>query len=136
MPEWGIQSDFQVSLRILTCLLFRISYCSADATYDHVFNFIATNSNNTMECHAFLCKKRKMVSWDKYLVSWNFKVTIYPVYQVGIKSLCLSKVIKLKTDIWPKFILSQNEGKGQAGLLTDWESYLGKAKSSIDATAT
>ena len=41
---------------------FRISYCSADATYDHVFNFIATNSNNTMECHAFLCKKRKIVS--------------------------------------------------------------------------
>ena len=41
---------------------FRISYCSADATYDHIFNFIATNSNNTMECHAFLCKKRKIVS--------------------------------------------------------------------------
>ena len=40
----------------------RISYCSADATYDHVFDFIATNKNNTMECHAFLCKKRKMVN--------------------------------------------------------------------------
>lgn len=41
---------------------FRISYCSADATHDRVFAFIATNSNETMECHAFLCLKRKMVS--------------------------------------------------------------------------
>ena len=40
----------------------RISYCSADATYDRVFAFIATNKNETLECHAFLCPKRKMVS--------------------------------------------------------------------------
>ncbi len=40
----------------------RISYCSADATYDRVFAFIATNRNETLECHAFLCPKRKMVS--------------------------------------------------------------------------
>jgi low density lipoprotein receptor adapter protein 1 len=48
-----------------TSVLFfcRISYCSADATYDHVFAFIATNSNETMECHAFLCPKRKVVSY-------------------------------------------------------------------------
>ena len=37
--------------------LIRISYCSADATFDHVFAFIATNRDNTMECHAFLCPK-------------------------------------------------------------------------------
>ena len=41
--------------------IFRISYCSADATYDRVFAFIATNKNETLECHAFLCPKRKMV---------------------------------------------------------------------------
>ena len=40
---------------------YRISYCSADATYDRVFAFIATNKNETLECHAFLCPKRKMV---------------------------------------------------------------------------
>ena len=42
-------------------LHLRISYCSADATYDRVFAFIATNKNETLECHAFLCPKRKMV---------------------------------------------------------------------------
>ena len=38
----------------------RISYCSADSTFDHVFAFIATNRDNSMECHAFLSKKSKM----------------------------------------------------------------------------
>ncbi len=46
--------NFQVSI-------YRISYCSADATYDRVFAFISTNRNETLECHAFLCPKRKMV---------------------------------------------------------------------------
>lgn len=40
--------------------IYRISYCSADAAYNHVFAFVATNANETMECHAFLCRKRKM----------------------------------------------------------------------------
>lgn len=39
---------------------FRISYCSADATNSRVFAFIASNSNETIECHAFLCTKRKV----------------------------------------------------------------------------
>ena len=34
----------------------------ADPTLDRVFTFIATNSNTTMECHAFLCPKKKIVN--------------------------------------------------------------------------
>ena len=45
----------------------RISYCSADAHYDHVFAFIATNDKDELECHAFLCAKRKIVSKSKFL---------------------------------------------------------------------
>jgi low density lipoprotein receptor adapter protein 1 len=44
---------------------FRISNCSADAAHDHVFAFVAKNTNETMECHAFLCPKRKIVSENK-----------------------------------------------------------------------
>lgn len=40
--------------------IYRISYCSADATNSRVFAFIAANNNETMECHAFLCPKRKI----------------------------------------------------------------------------
>lgn len=39
--------------------IYRISYCSADAAHSRVFAFIAANTNETMECHAFLCSKRK-----------------------------------------------------------------------------
>ena len=39
----------------------RISYCCADELFSHVFAFIAVNKDETMECHAFLCRKRKIV---------------------------------------------------------------------------
>ena len=38
----------------------RISYCSTDTAHNSVFAFIATNKNDTLECHAFLCPHRKM----------------------------------------------------------------------------
>ena len=40
---------------------FRVSYCCADALFSHVFAFIAVNKDESMECHAFLCRKRKIV---------------------------------------------------------------------------
>ncbi|XP_043253896.1 low density lipoprotein receptor adapter protein 1-B-like isoform X1 [Colletes gigas] len=52
--------------------IYRISYCSADATHDHVFAFIATNLNETMECHAFLCPKRKMAQTVTLTVAQAF----------------------------------------------------------------
>ena len=32
----------------------------ADPTYDHVFAFISEVASNKLECHAFLCPKRKV----------------------------------------------------------------------------
>lgn len=41
----------------------RICFCTADREHGRVFAFIARNKENeTMECRAFLCRKRKMVS--------------------------------------------------------------------------
>jgi len=54
--------------------IYRISYCSADATYDHVFTFIATNRNNTMECHAYLCPKRKMAQSATLTIAQAFNL--------------------------------------------------------------
>ena len=101
MPNEAFSLDLQSiykNLWIFLCsCIFRISYCSADATYDHIFNFIATNSNNTMECHAFLCKKRKIVSPNSNLLDpppipdWKSKLDI---------CFCWNS-IKSKLDIWP-----------------------------------
>ncbi|KAK0180059.1 hypothetical protein PV327_005741 [Microctonus hyperodae] len=60
--------------------IYRISYCSADATHDHVFAFIATNLNETMECHAFLCSKRKMAQTVTLTVAQAFN-TAYEAWQ-------------------------------------------------------
>lgn len=44
-------------------LPFRISYCTADKMHGKVFAYIAQSQHNeNLECHAFLCTKRKMVS--------------------------------------------------------------------------
>ncbi|XP_076161134.1 uncharacterized protein LOC143143602 isoform X2 [Ptiloglossa arizonensis] len=62
--------------------IYRISYCSADATHDHVFAFIATNMNETMECHAFLCPKRKMAQTVTLTVAQAFN-TAYEAWQLS-----------------------------------------------------
>lgn len=41
----------------------RISYCTVDKLHDKVFAYIAQNTvNGTLECHAYLCPKKKVVS--------------------------------------------------------------------------
>ncbi|XP_063244241.1 low density lipoprotein receptor adapter protein 1-A-like [Bacillus rossius redtenbacheri] len=62
--------------------IYRISYCSADATHSHVFAFIATNSNETMECHAFLCPKRKTTQAVTLTVAQSFN-TAYQLWQLS-----------------------------------------------------
>lgn len=47
-------------------LPFRISYCTADKMHDKVFAYIAQSQHNeNLECHAFLCTKRKLVSGER-----------------------------------------------------------------------
>ena len=72
----------------------RISYCSADATYDHVFDFIATNKNNTMECHAFLCKKRKMVNTTSNCLLFKLNV------QAQSATLTIAQAFNLAYSYW------------------------------------
>lgn len=40
--------------------IYRISNCCTDKSHRQVFSFISTQENETMECHAFLCSKRKL----------------------------------------------------------------------------
>ena len=61
--EDNTQAESGLLCRILSHLSpLRISYCCADALFSHVFAFIAVNKDETMECHAFLCRKRKIVN--------------------------------------------------------------------------
>ncbi|XP_046405664.1 low density lipoprotein receptor adapter protein 1-B-like isoform X2 [Ischnura elegans] len=62
--------------------IYRISYCSADASFNRVFAFIATNLNETMECHAFLCRKRKMAQTATLAIARTFN-TAYELWQLS-----------------------------------------------------
>ena len=60
-------------------LSFRISYCTADKTQDKVFAYVSQSQfNETLECHAFLCQKKKIVSEN----------TSSPQSSLPVKKLC------------------------------------------------
>merc|ERR550519_239802 len=54
--------------------IYRVSYCSADLTYDHVFAFIVTNRDGSLECHAFLCPKRKVAQAATLTIAQAFNL--------------------------------------------------------------
>ncbi|MCI4395409.1 hypothetical protein PGIGA_G00180010 [Pangasianodon gigas] len=55
--------------------IYRISYCTADKMHDKVFAYIAQNQQNeTLECHAFLCAKKKVAQAVTLTVAQAFNV--------------------------------------------------------------
>ncbi|RUS90884.1 hypothetical protein EGW08_001391 [Elysia chlorotica] len=55
--------------------IYRVCFCTADKTHDKVFAYIARNTTNeTMECHAFLCAKLKIAQAVTLTVSQAFSV--------------------------------------------------------------
>ncbi|KAG7260032.1 hypothetical protein CRUP_019808 [Coryphaenoides rupestris] len=52
-----------------------ISYCTADKLHDKVFAYIAQNTHNgTLECHAYLCSKRKEAQAVTLTVAQAFRL--------------------------------------------------------------
>uniref|UniRef100_A0A8C5N8U0 Low density lipoprotein receptor adapter protein 1-B-like n=1 Tax=Gouania willdenowi TaxID=441366 RepID=A0A8C5N8U0_GOUWI len=55
--------------------IYRISYCTADKMHDKVFAYIVQSQHNeTLECHAFLCPKRKIAQAVTLTVAQAFRV--------------------------------------------------------------
>ncbi|XP_054163240.1 low density lipoprotein receptor adapter protein 1-B-like [Oppia nitens] len=67
-------SDSNSGEELFNLSIYRISYCSADATFDRVVAFIATNANETHECHAFLTPKRKIAEATALTISQAFSI--------------------------------------------------------------
>ncbi|XP_028978491.2 low density lipoprotein receptor adapter protein 1a isoform X2 [Esox lucius] len=63
--------------------IYRISYCTADRLHDKVFAYITQNPlNGTLECHGFLCSKRKVAKAVTLTVAQAFKVA-FEFWQVA-----------------------------------------------------
>ncbi|XP_036809481.1 low density lipoprotein receptor adapter protein 1a isoform X3 [Oncorhynchus mykiss] len=63
--------------------IYRISYCTADKLHDKVFAYISQNTlNGTLECHAYLCPKRKVAQAVTLTVAQAFRVA-FELWQVA-----------------------------------------------------
>uniref|UniRef100_G3SN72 Low density lipoprotein receptor adapter protein 1 n=1 Tax=Loxodonta africana TaxID=9785 RepID=G3SN72_LOXAF len=73
-PRGIILTDSITNQLIENVSIYRISYCTADKMHDKVFAYIAQSQHSeTLECHAFLCTKRKMAKRRKLDVASGYR---------------------------------------------------------------
>ncbi|XP_061098817.1 low density lipoprotein receptor adapter protein 1-B [Conger conger] len=76
-PKGIVISDTESSQLIENVSIYRISYCTADKTQDKVFAYVSQSQfNETLECHAFLCPKKKIAQAVTLTVAQAFKVAL------------------------------------------------------------
>uniref|UniRef100_A0A8B9KRZ8 Si:dkey-71h2.2 n=1 Tax=Astyanax mexicanus TaxID=7994 RepID=A0A8B9KRZ8_ASTMX len=76
-PKGIILTDTETSDLIENVSIYRISYCTADKTQDKVFAYVSQSQfNETLECHAFLCQKKKIAQAVTLTVAQAFKVAL------------------------------------------------------------
>lgn len=74
-PRGIILYDSASNQLIENISIYRISYCTADKMHDKVFAYIAqSQGNETLECHAFLCTKKKVAQAVTLTVAQAFRV--------------------------------------------------------------
>ncbi|XP_017311035.1 low density lipoprotein receptor adapter protein 1-B isoform X2 [Ictalurus punctatus] len=76
-PKGIIITDTESSDLIENVSIYRISYCTADKTQDKVFAYVSQSEfSETLECHAFLCQKKKIAQAVTLTVAQAFKVAL------------------------------------------------------------
>ncbi|XP_058409251.1 low density lipoprotein receptor adapter protein 1 isoform X1 [Diceros bicornis minor] len=82
-PRGIILTDNITNQLIENVSIYRISYCTVDKMHDKVFAYIAQSQHSeNLECHAFLCTKRKMAQAVTLTVAQAFKVA-FEFWQVS-----------------------------------------------------
>uniref|UniRef100_A0A8C9MX67 Low density lipoprotein receptor adaptor protein 1 n=1 Tax=Serinus canaria TaxID=9135 RepID=A0A8C9MX67_SERCA len=70
-----LKVDSRTNELIENISIYRISYCTADKAHDKVFAYIAqSQQSESLECHAFLCPKRKMAQAVTLTVAQAFRL--------------------------------------------------------------
>ncbi|XP_051730974.1 low density lipoprotein receptor adapter protein 1 isoform X1 [Ctenopharyngodon idella] len=76
-PKGIIISDTETNDLVEDVSIYRISYCTTDKTQDKVFAYVSQSQfNETLECHAFLCQKKKIAQAVTLTVAQAFKVAL------------------------------------------------------------
>ncbi|XP_029452222.1 low density lipoprotein receptor adapter protein 1-B-like isoform X2 [Rhinatrema bivittatum] len=76
-PRGILLQDSDTNELIENVSIYRISYCTTDKVQNKVFAYVAQNqSNETLECHAFLSPKKKIAQAVALTVAQAFKVAL------------------------------------------------------------
>ncbi|KAM6899814.1 low density lipoprotein receptor adapter protein 1-B-like [Xenentodon cancila] len=82
-PQGIILYDRPTNRLLENISIYRISYCTVDKLHNKVFAYITQNTlNGTLECHAFLCSKRKVAQAVALTVAQAFTVA-FELWQVA-----------------------------------------------------
>ncbi|KAM9708313.1 low density lipoprotein receptor adapter protein 1b isoform 2-T2 [Menidia menidia] len=122
-PRGIILYDGASNQMIENISIYRISYCTADKMHDKVFAYIVQSQHNeTLECHAFLCSKRKMAQAVTLTVAQAFRVA-FEFWQAAKEE----KEKRVKTG---------SDGEGASNSQSDSSASLGSLKGGEAATGT
>ncbi|XP_036301569.1 low density lipoprotein receptor adapter protein 1 isoform X2 [Pipistrellus kuhlii] len=95
-PRGIILTDGITNQLIENVSIYRISYCTADKMHGKVFAYIAQSQHNeNLECHAFLCTKRKMAQAVTLTVAQAFKVA-FEFWQVSKEVATIGNLLDLE----------------------------------------
>ncbi|XP_078506241.1 low density lipoprotein receptor adapter protein 1-A-like isoform X2 [Lissotriton helveticus] len=76
-PRGLVLQESESNALIENVSIYRISYCTTDKVQNKVFAYVAQNqTNETLECHAFLSPKKKIAQAVALTVAQAFKVAL------------------------------------------------------------
>ncbi|KAE8605750.1 hypothetical protein XENTR_v10015309 [Xenopus tropicalis] len=107
--------DGETSQLIDNVSIYRISYCTTDKVQDKVFAYVAQNqASESLECHAFLCPKKKLVGGTIRGIMCGTGSDPLPIIplclpQAQAVTLTVAQAFKVALDLWE----SAHEGKEQ-----------------------
>ncbi|XP_035598582.1 low density lipoprotein receptor adapter protein 1-B isoform X3 [Oncorhynchus keta] len=94
-PRGIILYDYASNQLIENISIYRISYCTADKMHDKVFAYIAqSQQNETLECHAYLCTKRKVAQAVTLTVAQAFRVA-FEFWQAAKEEVATGNLLDL-----------------------------------------
>uniref|UniRef100_A0A8B9PT58 Low density lipoprotein receptor adaptor protein 1 n=1 Tax=Apteryx owenii TaxID=8824 RepID=A0A8B9PT58_APTOW len=111
-PRGIVLNDSGTNELIENISIYRISYCTADKIHDKVFAYIAQNQlNENLECHAFLCTKRKMglpialqrgpaLPWTGHREGVQFWAAVISQGQAQAVTLTVAQAFKIAFEFW------------------------------------
>ncbi|XP_058612771.1 low density lipoprotein receptor adapter protein 1 isoform X4 [Onychostoma macrolepis] len=115
-PKGIVISDTETNDLVEDVSIYRISYCTTDKTQDKVFAYVSQSQfNETLECHAFLCQKKKIAQAVTLTVAQAFKVALdlWEIAQEEEEKTQALMEHKLRKPFFPSFLSPSPRSKAR-----------------------